>query len=340
MAAPLSAIREAEAPPQDAAAQETVNVRAGDRRRGGDRRGMDQLRAEALQAVISKVEDKNFGGLRDQFQWNQFGRRLKPSRVFLLLVALLAGGVAAYLATQRPATQPVPAVATEAPPAPATVPVLVAVEDIGLGQRLTPLTLQWQDWPTTAIRPEYITADATPEALTDMDGALARAEIYAGEPIRASKLVRAEDGLLSAVLEPGMRGVSVTVGADAASGGFVLPNDHVDVVLTRLMPSGLQESETILHNVRVLAINARLGETGTTGAPESSDEPTPQVFRDVAIATLALDPVEAEIVINAVGGSNKLTLVLRSMADFSEPAKPIERNANQAIRMTSPFWVN
>jgi len=64
------------------------------------------------------------------------------------------------------------------------------------------------------------------------------------------------------------------------------------------------------------------------------------VFRDVAIATLALDPVQAEIVINAVGGSNKLTLVLRSMTDFGEPAIAVERNANQAIRMTSPFWTN
>lgn len=338
MAAPQSAIREAEAPA--APAQDTVNVRAGDRRRGGERRGMDQLRAEALQAVISKVEDKHFGGLRDQVQWNPLRGRMKPSRILLLLVALLAGGVAAYLATQRPSVQPSPAMETEAPPAPVMAKVLVAVEDIGLGQRLTPISVEWQDWPTAAVRPEYITADATPEALTDMSGALARSEIYAGEPIRASKLVRAEDGLLSAVLEPGMRGVSVTVGADAASGGFVLPNDHVDVVLTRLMPSGLQESETILHNVRVLAINARLGETGTTGAPENPDEPTPQVFRDVAIATLALDPVQAEIVINALGNGNKLTLILRSMADFAEPAKAVERNANQAIRMTSPFWVN
>ena len=89
-----------------------------------------------------------------------------------------------------------------------------------------------------------------------------------------------------------------------------------------------------------MRLGGRRAEGRSPGAPEDPAATQAQVFRDVAIATLALDPVQAEVVINAVGGSNKLTLVLRSMTDFGEPAKAVERNANQAIRMTSPFWTN
>ena len=76
---------------------------------------------------------------------------------------------------------------------------------------------------------------------------------------RPSSFIRTR--VLSAVLDKGMRGVSISVTADSASGGFIVPNDHVDLILTRPTPEG-QESETLLSNIRVLAINARLGETG------------------------------------------------------------------------------
>jgi pilus assembly protein CpaB len=120
-----------------------------------------------------------------------------------------------------------------------------------------------------------------------------------------------------------MRGVSIPVSADAASGGFVVPNDHVDVLLTR---SGGQ-TETILTNVRVLAINTRLGETGTTGAPADPDNPRAEIFGGAAIATLELDPAQAETVINArtLGG---LSLALRSIVDFAQTAEDsVKRNA-------------
>ena len=67
-------------------------------RRKAERRGMDALRDEALRNVISKVEDRNFGGLRTRVHW---GRGMKPSRIVLLLVAVLAGGLAAFLAVQH-----------------------------------------------------------------------------------------------------------------------------------------------------------------------------------------------------------------------------------------------
>jgi pilus assembly protein CpaB len=169
-----------------------------------------------------------------------------------------------------------------------------------------------------------------------MTGAVARFEIFPGEPIREQKLVHADQGYLSAVLASGERGVSVSVTADSASGGFIVPNDHVDVVLARSTSAG-QISQTILHNVRVLAINTRLGETGKTGAPTDPADPHAEIFAGQAIATLELDPTQTEVIINA-GAQGKLSLVLRSLTDSAEVDKVALSPANQAIRMTSPFW--
>lgn len=255
---------------------------------------------------------------------------MRPSRIVLLLVAIIAGGLAAYLATRG--GQPVQVV--EAPAEvieEARTRVLVATAPIGLGQRLSPETVEWADWPAGAVRAGYITAEAMPDALDELSGAVARFEMFPGDPVLEAKLVRTEQGYLSAVLAKGKRGVSIAVGAEAASGGFIVPNDRVDVVLTRNSDTG-QVSETILHNVRVLAINTRLGETGATGSPADPESPRAEVFEQ-AIATLELDPIQGETVINA-GEVGTLSLALRSITDFAADTSPQARRPNnQAVRM-------
>jgi pilus assembly protein CpaB len=256
---------------------------------------------------------------------------MRPSRIVLLLVAILAGGLAAYLAT-RGGDQPVQVV--EGPTQvieEAKTQVLVATAPIGLGQRLSPATVQWADWPEGAVRPGYVTLEAMPDALDQLSGAVARFEMFPGDPILEAKLVRSEQGYLSAVLAKGKRGISIAVGAESASGGFIVPNDHVDVVLTRASDTG-RISETILSNVRVLAINTRLGETGTTGSPDDPDATRAQVFEQ-AIATLELDPLQGETVINA-SKIGTLSLALRSITDFAAETSPqVRRASNQAVRM-------
>lgn len=258
---------------------------------------------------------------------------MRVSRIVLLLVALLAGGLAAFLATRggepQEQTQQ-PQVVQEA-----RARVLIAKDHIGTGQRLSPDNLQWQDWPEGAVRPEYITASAAPDALDKMKGSVARFEIFPGEPIQQAKLVKSDQGYLSAVLDKGMRGVSISVSADSASGGFIVPNDHVDVILTRNGPTG-QTSETLLSNVRVLAINTRLGETGKTGTGEDGDanaDPKSQIFNGGAIATLELDPTQAETVINATS-LGRLSLALRSIVDFvAEPGDQDNLKRNAPIKL-------
>lgn len=255
---------------------------------------------------------------------------MRPSRIVLLLVALLAGGLAAYLAT-RGGDQPVQVVeGPERVIEEAKTQVLVATAPIGVGQRLSTETVQWLDWPEGAVRPGYITLEAMPDALEQLSGAVSRFEIFAGDPIVEGKLVRSDQGYLSAVLAKGKRGVSIAVTADSASGGFIVPNDHVDVVLTSPGDAG-RVSETILSNVKVLAIGARLGETGSTGAPEDPENPQGQIFTSDAIATLELDPLQAETVINA-SKVGTLSLTLRSIADFAaDSGQP--RRSSQAVRM-------
>lgn len=255
---------------------------------------------------------------------------MRASRIILLFVALLAGGLAAFLAMRQGAPQQV------AVPGPTQIveeqkaKILVAKTPIGVGQRLTRDSIEWQDWPELAVRSEYITASELPDALTEMSGTVARFEIFAGEPISDQKLVKSDQGYLSAVLPKGMRGVSVPVSADAAAGGFVVPNDRVDVVLTR---GGV--SQTILANVKVLAIGTRLGQINQAAKKEGEDVKGADTgtFSGGTVATLELTPAQGELLINAVR-LGKLSVTLRSIADFAQtPADAIRNETSRAIKM-------
>ncbi len=246
---------------------------------------------------------------------------MKPARIILLLVALVAGGLAAFLVTRGGSAPTTQFVTNEVVREEAKTQILVAKGPIGMGERLSVDTVEWQDWPETAVRPEYVTVSAMPDAPTQLTGSVARFEFFPGEPIRQQKLVTTEQGYLSAVLSQGMRGVSVPVDAAASAGGYIVPNDHVDVVLSRSTEQG-QVSELVLSNVRVLAIGNRLGEVGKSGGAEDADadaNPQAQIFADSSIATLELTPGQAETLINAAT-QGSLSLALRSITDFKDTA--------------------
>jgi pilus assembly protein CpaB len=254
---------------------------------------------------------------------------MKPTSIVLLLVALIAGGLAAFLATQQSAPVKVvqgPTTVVEE----AKTRVLVATAPIGVGQRLSNKTVSWADWPEGAVRADYISVGERPEALGEITGAVARFEIFPGDPISERKLVRTGQGYMSAVLDKGKRGISVAVEAASASGGFIMPNDRVDIVSTRQTNSGIV-SETIVHNVKVLAINLRLGETGKTGAPADPDTPN-KAFQNKAIATLELEPEQGETVINAAK-IGSISLSLRSIADFAANPEEGRKRNNQNVRL-------
>ncbi len=308
-------------------------------RRERKKRHMEAMRAQ-LQRTMPPEPKQGFAEkLRAKLP---SGLALKPARLALVLVALLTGGLAAWLASGLDQKSTTPAV-VQARLAPevellreARTQILVADTTIGIGQRLSPASVSWQEWPEGSVLSDYVTNAASPDALTEMSSSVARFEIFPGEPIRSQKLVSAEQGYLSAVLGSGQRGVSVLVSAESAAGGFIVPNDRVDVVMTPTDEPG-QFSQTILENIQVLAINTRLGERGTTGDAEDPDDPRAEIFTEQAIATLALTSAQAEIIISATN-SAELSLVLRSMADFARGDKSEQEASNQAIRLTSPFW--
>jgi len=236
-------------------------------------------------------------------------------RVVLLVMALTAGGVAAWLALsfvggEAPATT----VHAPAPLAP-TQEVLVAAGDLARGDKLEASSVRWQAWPQDAINPDYILRSARPDAIETLSGIFVRNRFISSEPILEAKLADAEASFLSAILPSGKRAVALRVSAENTAGGFILPNDRVDVLHT--VSKGQDDStggavtRTLLHNVRVLAID----QTG-----QGSDQKAEEKTSDYVIgktATLELDPEQTEMIATAQA-DGMLSLSLRSVADRGE----------------------
>src|SRR5260370_19831020 len=184
-------------------------------------------------------------------------KRMNTARIVVLTIALGAGGVAAYLASgfdkKPPPNEPIAQLQT--------ADVLVAKSDIGLGQTVTAEALQWQTWPAATASNSFIRRSERPEATKQIAGSIAGAPFIAGEPIREPKLVQANgSGFMAAILPTGMRAVSTEISPETGAGGFILPNDRVDVLLTKRDKSSsgqgdVVKSEVLLPNVRVLAID-------------------------------------------------------------------------------------
>ena len=239
---------------------------------------------------------------------------MNTARIAVLAVALVAGGIAAYLASgasEAPApAQPVAQIQT--------VDILVAKTDIGLGQSVKPDDLQWQAWPAATASSSLINRSARADAFKEFTGSIARSPFVAGEPIREQKLVKADgSGFMAAILPQGYRAVSTEISPETGAGGFILPNDRVDVLLTKRdkNPDGKGAdgpvSEVILSNIRVLAIDQ---------APKEKDGASALVGRTV---TLELKPEQTETLARS-RLSGTLSLALRSIADIKMDQKPPE----------------
>ena len=221
-------------------------------------------------------------------------------RVVLLIGALGAGGVAAWLVV---ASRPEPVTKVVVQPGPATQDVLVATADLSPAQTITKENLRWQPWPQDAVNSVFLTRSSHPDALEAMAGSVVRNRIVAGEPIREENLTPRHAGYLATVLPSGKRAMAVRISAESTAGGFILPNDRVDV----LRSDGKSlVSQTILSNVRVLAIDQVVDDAN------KNDSSKANVIGKTA--TLELDPSQAEI-ITAAQAAGTLSLSLRSAAD-------------------------
>src|SRR5215216_933738 len=214
---------------------------------------------------------------------------MNVARIVVLTIALGAGGVAAYLARGTDAPAPEAKPVAQLP----TAEILVAKSDIGLGQSVKMEDLQWQTWPAATASNSFIRRDVG-DGMTSVIGSIARSPFIAGEPIREQKLVKANgSGFMAAILPTGMRAISTEISPETGAGGFILPNDRVDVILSKREknPDGkgpdVVQSEIILSNIRVLAIDQ---------APKEKEGVNSLVGRTV---TLELKPEQAETLARA-----------------------------------------
>ena len=240
---------------------------------------------------------------------------MKSTRLVVLGVALAAAAGAGYIAmNMQPQQQIVQVDSGPTAPQLELEQVLVASEDIPVGG-IIESQVYWQDWPKAAVTEGFITQVLKPQAVEELKGSVARALIYKGEPIRDAKLVGKDQSFMSSILPSGKRAIAVEITADTSAGGFILPNDYVDVIMTRRSANATGGesfvTETILSNIRVLAIDQTIRE----------DEEGRKV-KVGQTATLELSPSQSEIVTVAQQMADRLALALRSTADANEAAKP------------------
>jgi pilus assembly protein CpaB len=245
-------------------------------------------------------------------------------RIIILLVALVAGGGAAWIAFTMRAEPAAPITVQEAAP-PATRDVLVATTDLSPGQVLTKESIRWQSWPDSAVLPAYVSRSTRPDAQASMVGVVVRSTMIAGEPIRDDKLGPVSAGLLSSMLPAGKRAVAVRITAEKTAGGLILPNDRVDVLHTLEStdkPEGQKDytTRTILTNIVVLAVDQTLNETN------KDEKAKPKAAPIGKTVTLELDPRQAELLV-AAEASGTISLALRSAADHAETAPPPPKRA-------------
>lgn len=234
---------------------------------------------------------------------------MKVARLAILGFAVVASGGAGILAYNLSNKAPKEKIIVQKAEKIVSEQVLVAESDIAMGSKITADRLRWQDWPMDGIADGFITKTSRPDAITDFDGAIARGMIFTSEPIRDSKVVQSDTGFLSAILPKGMRAVATEISSSTGAGGFILPNDHVDVLMTESRKGDGEtgyRTQVVLKNIRVLAIDQII-----------EDEEGKSSFVGET-ATLQLDPRQVEILAVAQETADRLSLSLRSIADNGE----------------------
>ncbi|WP_411034729.1 Flp pilus assembly protein CpaB [Shinella sp. BYT-45] len=234
---------------------------------------------------------------------------MRPARIIILAVAVVSAGVAGFLALQiaRGGGKSVVQTETVVEREP-TINVLVAKESLPVGSRLNSEVLAWAAWPEGSVVEGFITDQNRPDAMEALAGAIARMPILNGEPIRQEKIADSSSRIMSSLLPSGKRAVATEISVATGAGGFILPNDRVDVIMVRKGEASAYLTETVLSNVRVLAIDQQIQEN-----PDGSKAVVGTT------ATLELTPDQTKVIAVAQQMAERLSLALRSVADAQEP---------------------
>jgi pilus assembly protein CpaB len=199
--------------------------------------------------------------------------------------------------------------------------VFVPAQEIAVGTIISPDRLARMEIADSAITSQMIEADVAGEAF--LAGSVARQVLPQGVPIARWAIVQPGDrGFLAAVLPRGKRAVTIPISEVAGLNGLALPGDRVDIILAYSIggseDSGpaIRASETVLENIRVLALDQRLGPT----KPDPDKSGKKSDANPVAkTATLEVTPRQAEIIALA-GDMGNLSLALNSVRDDEQVA--------------------
>lgn len=234
---------------------------------------------------------------------------MKKMRLIIIAVAAVCAMAAAWIATglsggQETVTQIVPQIIEEAP----TEYVLVVKESLPVGTRLNEETLEWMEWPESALIDAYVTKNNQPDAIENLSGTIVRLPMFVGEPVRSEKLVSSSSRIMSSLLPAGKRAFAAEISVETGAGGFILPNDRVDVIMVRTdEESGELLTENILENIRILAIDQRIEEDSNGNRTAVG-----------TTATLELTADQSRIMAAGQQLADQITLALRSVADVAQ----------------------
>lgn len=233
---------------------------------------------------------------------------MRPIAVILVVVAVLAAGLAAFLAKRWADSES----ARKDVDGPATAEVLVAAREISVGAVLQAGDIRYDKWPLSAASPRLLVRKGSDDPQLTVIGSVARFAMADGEPVTMAGIFKQDGaGLLAGMLGPGMRAVSVAITNPSAVSGFITPGDRVDVVLGADVTHGDNQassdkiikfaSETVLENVRVLAIDQQFARGNNAAAIQGKT------------ATLEVTAKQAEL-LSTAGLMGQLSLALRSIA--------------------------
>jgi pilus assembly protein CpaB len=227
---------------------------------------------------------------------------LRLSIIAVLLLATAALGLIAYsMNLPKPVAEVAPTVA-----APVTVGYFVAAHPLPAGT-----LARDEDFSVRSAPPGSVPSGAildTPDVRAGLRGSLVRAFLDAGSPVTSQDVLRPRDrGFLASVLAPGSRAISINVDAESGVSGLIWPGDHVDVVLTQVNEktdlAHRTLSETVLHDVRVIAIDQEIVQGGPANNATAG-----KVTHTVSLQ-LAPEQVEKITVAQNLG---KLSLAMRA----------------------------
>jgi pilus assembly protein CpaB len=246
---------------------------------------------------------------------------MNTKRIIVLGFALVAASAAALLARSLMGGGTPKVEAKIGPPAVAMSEVLVAAANIQPGRALVPDMVRWQRWPVNAVDASFITHAIAPNLADALKNTVVRVPLYAGQPITNTAIVHADTaGFMSAQLQPGMRAVSIVISVESGAGGFILPNDRVDLMLTTKTnetPPQIK-TKTILGDVRVLAVDQTFKEEKDTKTVVGKT------------ATLELTPSQGELVA-AAQNMGSVSLSLRGLGDDKAVASARSFNGEDGL---------